>query len=152
MSATTTDGQTEFISFYLAGQCFCFDIMSVREIRGWIRATLLPHAPSFVCGVINLRGAILPVIDLAARLGFPTNEPTARSAVIVVELPGQNAGILVDAVADIIPVSPGDIQPTPEVTSSMTKDFMRGVIPQKDGMISVLKIDKLAPHDGLIAA
>jgi purine-binding chemotaxis protein CheW len=143
---------TEFISFHLAGQRFCFDVMSVREIRGWIQATPLPHSPDYVRGVINLRGAVLPVVDLALRLGFASSEPTARSAVIVAELPGQIVGILVDAVADIINVSPSDIQPTPEVASSMTREFLRGVVADEKGMIAVLKVDKIVPKDVPIAA
>jgi purine-binding chemotaxis protein CheW len=152
MTETIARNATEFVSFDVAGLRFCFDVVSVREIRGWIKATPIPHAPGFVRGIINLRGAVLPVIDLAARLGFAITEPTARSAVIVAELPGQIVGILVDAVADIINVSPDDIQPTPQVASSMTRDFLRGVIADDKGMIAVLKVDKLAPSEVLDTA
>lgn len=142
----------EFIAFHLGEQRFCIDIMSVREIRGWIPATPLPHAPDFLRGVINLRGAILPVVDLAARLGFPVSEPTPRHAVIVVQLPGQIVGLLVDAVSDILDIPPGAIQPTPDVASTMAREFVRGVIAADKGMISVLRVERLAPSDVLEAA
>lgn len=143
---------SEYIAFRLGAQRFCIDIMSVREIRGWIPATPLPHAPDFLRGVINLRGVVLPVIDLGARLGLPISEPTARHAVIVVQLPGQIVGFLVDAVSDIIDVPAGAIQPTPDVASTMARDFLRGVIAADSGMISVLRIDRLAPNDLLETA
>jgi len=143
---------TKFIAFNISKQRFCIDIMSVREIRGWTPATPLPHAQSFMRGVINLRGGVLPVVDLASRLGFPMNEPTARHVIIVAELPGQIVGFLVDAVSDIIEISPDSIQPTPDVASTMAKDFVRGVIAADKGMISVLRTEKLAPGNLLDAA
>jgi purine-binding chemotaxis protein CheW len=136
----------KFIAFDLGAQRFCVDIMSVREIRGWAPATPLPHAPEFVRGVINLRGAVLPVVDLAARLGFPTSEPTARDVVIVTECSGKIVGFLVDAVSDILEISPDTIQPTPDVASPMAKDFIRGVVARNKEMISILRVDKLAPN------
>jgi purine-binding chemotaxis protein CheW len=139
---------TKFISFDIGGQTFCIDIMSVREIRGWTPAMPMPHAPMFMRGVINLRGSVLPVVDLAVRLGFPMGEPNARSAVVVVDLPGQIVGFLVDAVSDILEVAPETVQPTPDVASAMAKDFVRGVVATGKGMISMLKTDKLAPSDG----
>jgi len=138
---------TKFISFDIGGQQFCIDIMSVREIRGWTPAMPVPHAPFFMCGVINLRGSVLPVVDLAVRLGFPPSEPTARHAVVVVDLPGQTVGFLVDAVSDILEIMPETVQPTPDVASTMAKDFIRGVVATGKGMISMLKTDKLAPRD-----
>jgi purine-binding chemotaxis protein CheW len=143
---------TKFIAFNISNQRFCVDIMSVREIRGWTPATPLPHAQSFMRGVINLRGGVLPVVDLAARLGFPMNEPTARHVIIVAELPGQIVGFLVDAVSDILEISLDAIQPTPDVASSMAKDFVRGVIAAEKGMISVLRTEKLAPSNLMDAA
>ena len=76
--------------------------MSVREIRGWTPATALPHAPAYVRGVINLRGSVLPIVDLAERLGFPQTEATQRHVIIVVQVDAQIVGLLVDAVSDIL--------------------------------------------------
>lgn len=95
----------ELIAFRIGAQEFCVDIMSVREIRGFTPATVLPRAPSFVRGVINLRGAVLPIVDLAARLGFPATDPTVRHVIMVVQVERQVVGLLVDAVLDILTVA-----------------------------------------------
>ena len=89
--------------------------MSVREIRGWTAATPLPRTPDFVRGVINLRGAVLPIIDLSARLGLGFTEPEARHVIIVCRINNQMVGLLVDAVSDILTVTDDLIQPTPDV-------------------------------------
>jgi purine-binding chemotaxis protein CheW len=145
---TTSAGKNEpqeFIAFHIGNQTYCIDIMAVREIRGWTPATPLPHAPGFVRGVINLRGAVLPVVDLAARLGLPPSEPTARHAVIVVQFSGQVVGFLVDSVSNIITIAPEEIQPTPEVASESVKAFIRGIIAADKQMISVLAVKNILP-------
>jgi len=152
ISRVATNEAKEFIAFHIGAQTFCIDIMAVREIRGWTPATPLPHAPSFVRGVINLRGAVLPVIDLATRLGLMQSEPTARHAVIVVQSAGQVVGLLVDAVSNILTLTPDAIQPTPEVASEIARTFVKGVVAAGDEMISVLTIQNLLPEPVLDAA
>src|SRR5208337_1829190 len=95
-------GNRELIAFRVGRQEFCINVMMVREIRGWTAATSLPRSPRYVRGVINLRGAVLPIVDLAIRLGLPANEPTARNVIIVVQIGQQQVGLLVDAVSDIL--------------------------------------------------
>jgi len=135
----------ELIAFRIGAQEFCVDIMSVREIRGWTPATALPQSPGFVRGVINLRGAVLPIVDLAARLGFPSAEPTARHVIIVAQIGSQVVGLLVDAVSDILTVMDGSVQPTPDVASEMAKTFVRGVLAVEGRMISLIALDNLLP-------
>jgi purine-binding chemotaxis protein CheW len=135
----------ELIAFRIGAQEFCVDIMSVREIRGWTPATALPQSPGFVRGVINLRGAVLPIVDLAARLGFPPAEPTARHVIIVAQIGSQVVGLLVDAVSDILTVMDGSVQPTPDVASEMAKTFVRGVLAVEGRMISLIALDNLLP-------
>jgi purine-binding chemotaxis protein CheW len=135
----------ELIAFRIGAQEFCVDIMSVREIRGWTPATALPQSPSFVRGVINLRGAVLPIVDLAARLGFPPAEPTARHVIIVAQIGSQVVGLLVDAVSDILTVTDDIVQPTPDVASEMAKTFVRGVLAVEGRMISLIALDNLLP-------
>ena len=101
--------------------------MSVREIRGWTPATALPHTPNFVRGVINLRGFVLPIIDLASRFGFPPTEPTAQHVIIVTQIANRTVGLLVDAVSDILTVTDDLVQPTPDIVSDMVETFVRGV-------------------------
>jgi purine-binding chemotaxis protein CheW len=137
--------QRELIAFRIGAQEFCVDIMAVREIRGFTPATALPRAPSFVRGVINLRGAVLPIVDLAARLGYPATDPTVRHVIMVVQIERQVVGLLVDAVLDILTVEESEIQPTPDVASEMAKMFTRGVLALDGRMISWIALDHVLP-------
>lgn len=142
----------ELIAFRLGGQEFCVDVMSIREIRGWTAATPLPATPAFVRGVINLRGTVLPIVDLAARLGFPMAEPTARHAIIVAQIGNQVVGLLVEGVSDIFTVTDDKIQATPDVASDMARRFVRGVIPLDGRLISIIAIDSILPSPEAEAA
>lgn len=135
----------ELIAFRVGAQEFCINIMSVREIRGWTAATSLPHSPDYLRGVINLRGAVLPIVDLAVRLGLARNEPTERNVIIVVQIEHQQIGLLVDAVSDILTFSDDNIQPTPDVASELVKTFVRGLLPVEGRMISLLSLDHVLP-------
>lgn len=135
----------ELIAFRIGAQEFCVDIMSVREIRGWTPATALPQSPGFVRGVVNLRGAVLPIVDLAARLGFPPPEPTARHVIIVAQIDNRVVGLLVDAVSDILTVTDDLVQATPDVASDMAKTFVRGVLAVEGRMISLIALDHILP-------
>jgi purine-binding chemotaxis protein CheW len=144
----TTSGR-ELIAFRIGRQEFCVDIMSVREIRGWTPATPLPQSPSYVRGVINLRGAVLPIVDLSARLGYPPAQATARHVIMVVQVGSANqaqvVGLLVDAVSDILTVTDDVVQPTPDVASEMAKMFVRGVLAVEGRMISLIALDSVLP-------
>ena len=145
--AHKTDGAAsrELISFLIGTQEFCVDIMSVREIRGWTPATPLPHSPGYVRGVINLRGAVLSIVDLAARLGFPPTEPSARAVIIVAQVGHQVVGLLVDAVTGILTVTADTVQPTPDVASDMARSFVTGVLAVDGRMISLITLDHVLP-------
>jgi purine-binding chemotaxis protein CheW len=145
--AQKTDGAAsrELISFLIGTQEFCVDIMSVREIRGWTPATPLPHSPGYVRGVINLRGAVLSIVDLAARLGFPPTEPSARAVIIVAQVGHQVVGLLVDAVTGILTVTADTVQPTPDVASDMARSFVTGVLAVDGRMISLITLDHVLP-------
>ena len=99
MSEPSTTKFQELIAFRIHGQEFCVDVMSIREIRGWTMATPIPQSPNFVLGVINLRGTVLPIIDLGARLGFPMSDRTARHAIIVAQIGTHVVGLLVEGVS-----------------------------------------------------
>ena len=145
--APKTDGAAsrELISFLIGTQEFCVDIMSVREIRGWTPAPPLPHSPDYVRGVINLRGAVLSIVDLAARLGFPRTEPSARAVIIVAQVGPQVVGLLVDAVTGILTVTSDTVQPTPDVASDMARSFVTGVLAVEGRMISLITLDHVLP-------
>ncbi|GIK48781.1 MAG: chemotaxis protein CheW [Hyphomonadaceae bacterium] len=137
----------ELISFRIAEQEFCLDIMAVREIRGWTAATPLPHSPSYVRGVINLRGAVLPILDLKARLGLGVSEPSARSVIIVVHIGARLVGLLVDGVSEILAAERATIQPTPNVGCDTVSRFVRGIIAQDGRMTSWIALDDILPAE-----
>jgi purine-binding chemotaxis protein CheW len=142
----------ELISFRIGVQEFCVDIMAVREIRGWTPATALPRSPAYVRGVVNLRGAVLPIVDLSARLGFASAEPTARHVIIVAQIGAQQVGLLVDAVSDILTVTSADVQPTPDVASDLVRTFVQGLLAIDGRMISLIALDQVLPDLELEAA
>ncbi|HXT07809.1 MAG TPA: chemotaxis protein CheW [Roseiarcus sp.] len=135
----------EYITFRIGSQYYCIDIMSVREIRGWTPATALPRAPGYVRGVINLRGVVLPIIDLADRLGFEPTEPTQRHVIIVAQTGKHVVGLLVDAVSDIIAMPADKVQPTPDVGSEAARAFVLGVMAIEDRMISLIALESVMP-------
>lgn len=133
----------EVIVFRIGAQEFCVDIMSVREIRGWTPATALPRSPGYVRGVINLRGAVLPIVDLAARLDFQAASATTRHVIVVVQIADQMVGLLVDAVSDILTLNESQIQPTPAVASDSARAFVHGLIALEGRMINLLRLDNV---------
>lgn len=139
--------QSELLSFRVGESEYSVDIMSVREIRGWTRATSLPHSPSYVHGVINLRGTVLPVIDLERRLGLGSNEPNERSVIIVVDHDGRTVGMRVDAVSDILTVSRTAIQPPPEIADNTSEGFVEGLIIIDERMVRVLNLAAIMPPE-----
>ncbi len=142
----------EMVAFRIGEQEYCMDIMSVREIRGWTPATPLPHSPTYVRGVINLRGAVLPIVDLSGRLGYEPVEPSARHVIIVAQTVNQVVGLLVDEVSDILTLLEENLQPTPDVASEQAKEFVRGVVAIEDRMIQLVELDRVLPPLEVAAA
>ena len=144
-AATQPDRRSELLSVRIGAQEFAMDIRSIREIRGWSASTHLPHAPSYIKGMINLRGTVLVVIDLAERLGLPPQEPNAASVVVVVEDGDKTAGLLVDAVCDIITVTDDMRQDIPETGSNNPREFIEGLIMLDSRIVGTLSIPALMP-------
>lgn len=143
-SANPSGTQTnELMAFRMQDQEYAIDVMAVRELRGWTPATSLPHSPSYVVGVINLRGTVLPVIDLSLRMGFAPTQATSRHAIIVVEIASQIIGLLVESVSEIFTATVQEIQPTPEVGSESASSSVIGVIPKSGRMISVISLSSI---------
>lgn len=137
-------GKYELITFSIGDQDFCMDIMLIREIRGWTNVTILPHSPADVLGVMNLRGAVVPIVDLSARLGLGPCKPEARNVIIIAMMGHQTVGFLVTAVSDIVGASPNEIQPMPQVGGMEPSDFVKGIIASKNRTLRVLNINSLS--------
>ena len=147
--ATTTSsanysGETlEIIAARLHDQEFCVKTTTIREIRGWAPSTPIPHAPSDVIGVMNLRGSVIPIIDLAQKLGMKSAVATERSAIVVAEVHNMVIGMLVDQVSDILTIPSSQVQPGPEISASFDKSFSEGIIANEHGMICFLNLAKM---------
>ena len=152
IAAQTASDHRELIAFCIGEQEFAVDIMSVREIRGWSPATPLPQSPAYMRGVINLRGAVLPIMDLAARLGLPVNELSARSVIIVVKVGERMIGLLVDAVSDILSINDSMCQATPDIACDRVKSFVKGLVSMEGRMISEIALERLLPEQESLAA
>jgi purine-binding chemotaxis protein CheW len=133
----------ELIAFTIGDQEFCVEVMAVREIRGWTPATPMPLSPGYVRGVINLRGIVLPVMDMSSRLGMEATDPSQRHVIIVIQVGSQFVGLLVDAVSDILTIPVSDIQPAPDVSKEMDQDFIRGIIPIDGRMVCLIQLNAL---------
>ncbi|MEQ9041762.1 MAG: chemotaxis protein CheW [Silicimonas sp.] len=149
-SSGAAQGETEYLSFGLGDSEYSVEIMSVREIRGWTRTTSLPHSPPYVRGVINLRGAVLPVIDLAVRLGLPATEPQERNVIIVVDVGSRTMGLRVDAVSDILTLAQDALHPPPDVATSPGSRFVKALTILDDRMVRILDLEQVMPSSSEI--
>lgn len=145
MATATLADDVELLSFRLGDQEFCVDITSVREIRGWTGATPLPHAPAHLMGVINMRGTVLPVIDLAARLGMAPIRADQRSVIVVVQSGALNAGLLVDAVSDILTIPAAALHAPPDIGNAAISDFIRALTLVEGSLVRVLNLAAVMP-------
>ncbi len=137
------DSQFEFITFSAGGQNFCLEITQIREIRRWTPVTALPHTPRDVLGVMNLRGAVIPIFDLAARFGLGTTPANERNVVIVAAVDGTTIGLLVESVSEILSVEKTAIQETPDIKSESTRHSILGMISVDETMVRVVNLDSV---------
>jgi purine-binding chemotaxis protein CheW len=138
----------QYITFIANGQEFAANIMAIREIRGWTDTTPLPHVPHYIRGVINLRGNVLPVVDLKARLGLGMTEATPKNVIIVIAQGNKTTGILVDAVSDIITLSAAEVQPPPDVMQTNGDNHIDGIAVLDGRMVTLLAISHLTATVG----
>jgi purine-binding chemotaxis protein CheW len=134
---------TELISFAIGHEQYGVDIMAVREIKGWSDITPLPDQPDYMRGVLNLRGVIVPIVDLRCRFGQGLTEASPLHVVIVVQIAGQLVGLLADRVLDIVSFDAGQIQPVPQTSQAMQADFMAGLVTAESGMIALIDLSHL---------
>ncbi|MEO1489131.1 MAG: chemotaxis protein CheW [Pseudomonadota bacterium] len=137
----------ELITFGVQNQLFGVDIMAIREIRAWSPVTRLPRVPDYVAGVVNLRGAVLPVVDLAVRLGWPATQTTPRNPIIVTEFEGQSRGLIVHDVNDIVSIAAEDLQQPDSVREDAITNFLQGIAPLGEDMVMVLDLASLLSSD-----
>jgi purine-binding chemotaxis protein CheW len=144
-SAAATSEQ--YLTFMLAGEEYGVDILRVQEIKGWDKVTRIPHTPDYVLGVINLRGAVVPILDLRRRFGLETIEFGPTTVVIVVRVMSgpaeRTVGVVVDAVSEVYNVDAADTKPPPDVCGGVDTIFVKALATIEEKMLILLDIDRL---------
>lgn len=135
--------QMQHLTFELAGEEYGVDILTVREIRGWSSVTRIPQTPEFVLGVLNLRGAIVPVMDLRLRFGLQRERYDATTVTIVVAVGERLFGIVVDAVSDVLDCTDTDIKEMPDMGVAVDTKFLKGLVSHEQHMVMLLDVEKL---------
>lgn len=144
-------GQTQesgqYLSFLSGGEDYAIDILAVKEIKGYSGITPLPHTPPHVKGIINLRGTVVPVVDLRMRLGGASTEYTKLSVIVLVQFGAKIVGLVVDAVSDVLTLDPKDIQPSPDLPGGTDTRMIEGISTSGDKMVVLLDIENLLRED-----
>ncbi|WP_297912575.1 chemotaxis protein CheW [Thiomonas sp.] len=145
----------QYLTFTLQGESYGVDILGVREIIEYARPTTIPMMPGFVHGVINLRGRVVPVIDLAQRFGRPATELRARTCIVIVEVNtdegAQALGVLVDAVNAVLDLDASQIEPAPAFGTGLRREFIQGMARMDSGFIILLDIPRVLSTEDLAA-
>mgnify|MGYP000468060455 CR=1 FL=1 len=153
-SITSVDENSEqYLTFLLGDEEYGVEILRVQEIKGWDQVTSIPNSPHYLCGVLNLRGTIVPIVDLRLRFDMPPKEYTPTTVVVVLKVEGatnRTVGIVVDGVSDAHNVIPEDIKPTPDFGSSVCTEFISGLVTlENDTMMMILNVDRLLSVEAL---
>jgi purine-binding chemotaxis protein CheW len=142
-AARAATAPSQFISFAIGQDQYGVDIMAVREIKGWSEITHLPKQPDYVRGVLNLRGVIVPIIDLRCRFGQGLTEATPLHIVIIVQIGSRAVGLLADRVLDIVSLDASQIQPVPRIARGGRVDFLSGLVTVEGAMIALIDLSNL---------
>src|SRR6202042_1967157 len=142
-SSGAATAPTQLISFAIGDDQYGVDIMAVREIKGWTEITHLPKQPDYVRGVVNLRGVIVPIIDLRCRFGQGFTEATPLHIVIIVQIGTKPIGLLADRVLDIVSLDPSQIQPVPRIAQASRVEFLSGLVTIENAMIALIDLPNL---------
>jgi len=148
--------QTQYLTFYLAGEEYAIGILQVKEILEYDTLTKVPQTPPSIRGVINLRGSVVPVVDLAAKFGLPASPVTKRTCIVIVEvdLAGQRTvmGVLADAVSQVMDLTAADIEAPPAFGTSVRVDYLQGMGKVGKKFVLILDVDRVLSAPELLAA
>jgi len=147
MDATMAPGAQQVLTFVLGSETYGVDILRVQEIRGWSSVTKIPHAPPHVLGVLNLRGSIVPIVDMRMQFNLQQAEYTAVTVIIVLSIQSRagrrDFGVVVDGVSDVVTVNEAQVKPAPDLGSRSATEHIRGLLPVAERMVVLLDIDRL---------
>ena len=148
------DKEGKYLTFTLGGEEYGIGILKIKEIIGMMHVTTMPQTPDFVKGVINLRGKVIPVMDLRLRFGMAAMDYTERTCIIVVEIEGSSGtiqvGIVVDSVSEVLNIKGDDIEETPAFGTKLNTDYILGMAKMEGGVKILLDIDKVLTSEELV--
>ena len=137
-----TDG-SQFLTFNLGDELYGVDILRVQEIKGYTTVTKIPNTPPHIKGVLNLRGTIVPIVELRTKFGMPTIDYTAFTVIVVVVVRDKVMGLVVDSVSDVLNIDRKDIQPPPQFGAKVDVSFVNGIGKSGDKLVTLLEMDRL---------
>jgi purine-binding chemotaxis protein CheW len=147
----TLDDDIQLVTFVLGNEEFGIDILQVHEINRMMEVTKVPKAQDFILGVINLRGAIIPVVDLSLRFSMPVHEHDKKTRILIIEAVGRLICFIVDEIKEVLRITYNRIEPPPEIVAGIGCEYIRGVGKVNDRLINILDVNKLFDKNELLA-
>ena len=141
----------EFLAFTLGREEYCIDILKVQEIRGYETVTPIPNTPAFMKGVVNLRGLIVPIIDLRIKLQLEMVTYDQFTVVIILSICGRIIGVVVDSVSDVIALAADEIKQAPQLGAAIKTDYINGLVTLDERMLIIIDIEKLATMEEIVS-
>lgn len=153
MKETIIQETKQYLTFKLGEEIFGVDVIQIREILEYVKITKIPQTPDFMCGVINLRGSVVPVIDMRLKFGMGRIERTVNTCIVVLEIQFDDQksylGALVDSVQEVFELEPEDIEPAPKIGTRLKTEFIKGMGKKQDKFIILLEINKVFSFEEL---
>jgi len=150
-AAVSQQEEGQFLTFWIGGEMFAISILGIKEIIEYGSLTTVPMMPDFIRGVINLRGAVVPVVDLSARFGRKSSEITRRSCIVILEVEGdgekQDVGVVVDSVSEVLAIAASEIEPPPSFGAKIRTDFISGMGKVSGKFVIILQADRVLSVD-----
>lgn len=140
----------EFLSFSLGREEYCIDILKVQEIRGYEMVTPIPNTPAYMKGVINMRGIVVPIIDLRIKLNLESVEYNQFTVIVILSIRGRIVGVVVDSVSDVLGFQPEDIKEAPQLGAAIKTDYIEGLVTIDERMLIIVDIEKLAADEEIV--
>ncbi|GBD95520.1 MAG TPA: chemotaxis protein CheW [Nitrospirae bacterium] len=142
-TSTVTEQVLQLVTFTLANEEYAVDILNVQEINRTTEITNVPNAPGYVEGVVNLRGRVIPVINLRKKFGLPEKNADDTTRIIIMDIQGVTNGLIVDSVSEVLRIPSDIVEPSPPVTSNTSRMFIKGIAKLEKRLIILIDIDKL---------
>jgi purine-binding chemotaxis protein CheW len=146
----TATEKKEFLAFTLGSEEYCIDILKVQEIRGYDTVTPIPNTPAFMKGVVNLRGIIVPIIDLRIKLALDKVEYNQFTVVIILSIRGRVVGVVVDSVSDVVALGAEEIKQAPQMGAAIKTDYIDGLVTMDERLLIIIDIEKLATMEEIV--